>query len=381
MRWYDLKKKNSMEDYVDKAIKDNDFSEVSDIIEKSVEAAIDLTRTGANAIFSGIKKSMNKKEQRLPINRDPRFVKQKVASHNGYMWLRNFSLMGTAGMGLATLAALFEAIAYFNSSAFFGSLVCLIMTIAGLLMSRHFHNKMKLEKNFNRYRLEVADNRVVAVEDFATAVSLPPIDVVKDLQKLISDGYFPQGRIVENGQLFLLDQGAYKAYKENYKNTSISVKENPRPIEQENKESEEDKQDDRNIAIGKYIENLSLQIDSIKNVEFKDEVGKLLSILHAIKKAIQQDPGRIEDLNKFVDYYTPTTIKLIDRYIEFEQSPVPIDSMNKSRHDIEKSIKTVVSAYENLLNELYKEDLLELSAEMDVMNTVLTQDGLIGPNK
>lgn len=381
MRWYDLKKKNSMEDYVDKAIKDNDFSEVSDIIEKSVEAAIDLTRTGANAIFSGIKKSMNKKEQRLPINRDPRFVKQKVTSHNGYMWLRNFSLMGTAGMGLATLAALFEAIAYFNSSAFFGSLVCLIMTIAGLLMSRHFHNKMKLEKNFNRYRLEVADNRVVAVEDFATAVSLPPIDVVKDLQKLISDGYFPQGRIVENGQLFLLDQGAYKAYKENYKNTSISVKENPRPIEQENKESEEDKQDDRNIAIGKYIENLSLQIDSIKNVEFKDEVGKLLSILHAIKKAIQQDPGRIEDLNKFVDYYTPTTIKLIDRYIEFEQSPVPIDSMNKSRHDIEKSIKTVVSAYENLLNDLYKEDLLELSAEMDVMNTVLTQDGLIGPNK
>ena len=370
-----------MEDYVDKAIKDNDFSEVSDIIEKSVEAAIDLTRTGANAIFSGIKKSMNKKEQRLPINRDPRFVKQKVTSHNGYMWLRNFSLMGTAGMGLATLAALFEAIAYFNSSAFFGSLVCLIMTIAGLLMSRHFHNKMKLEKNFNRYRLEVADNRVVAVEDFATAVSLPPIDVVKDLQKLISDGYFPQGRIVENGQLFLLDQGAYKAYKENYKNTSISVKENPRPIEQENKESEEDKQDDRNIAIGKYIENLSLQIDSIKNVEFKDEVGKLLSILHAIKKAIQQDPGRIEDLNKFVDYYTPTTIKLIDRYIEFEQSPVPIDSMNKSRHDIEKSIKTVVSAYENLLNDLYKEDLLELSAEMDVMNTVLTQDGLIGPNK
>lgn len=371
-------KKNSMEDFVDKAIQNNDFSQVSDIIEKSVITAIDLTRTGANAFFSGIQKSMNKKDQRLPINKDPRFVRQKTASHKAYMWLRNITLVGSGFMGLVSIDAFFSLIVRFGSGALLGTLMALGLTGGGLVVTKFFHQKMKLEKNFSRYRIEVADNRVVAVDDFATAVAQPHHVVVNELQKLISDGYFPQGRLVEDGQLFLLDQGAYKAYKENYRQASVHVKETPKSIQ----EGEENQAlDQRRVAIDQYIDQLVNQGSQVKNQSFRQKTDQLLAILRAIKKSIQEDPGRIEDLNKFVDYYTPTSIKLIDRYLEFEQSPIPLDSMNKSMHDIEKSIETLIVAYENLLNDLYREDLLDLSAEMKVMNTVLTQDGLIKPEK
>lgn len=371
-------KKNSMEDFVDKAIQNNDFSQVSDIIEKSVITAIDLTRTGANAFFSGIQKSMNKKDQRLPINKDPRFVRQKAASHKAYMWLRNITLVGAGFMALVSIDAFLSLFVGFESGALIGTLMALGLTGGGLVASKFFHQKMKLEKNFSRYRIEVADNRVVAVDDFATAVAQPHHVVVNELQKLISDGYFPQGRLVEDGQLFLLDQGAYKAYKENYRQASVHVKETPKPIQ----EGEENQAlDQRRVAIDQYIDQLVNQGSQVKNQSFRQKTDQLLAILRAIKKSIQEDPGRIEDLNKFVDYYTPTSIKLIDRYLEFEQSPIPLDSMNKSMHDIEKSIETLIVAYENLLNDLYREDLLDLSAEMKVMNTVLTQDGLIKPEK
>lgn len=367
-----------MEDYVDHAIKDNDYSEISDIIEKSVEAAIDLTRTGANAIFTGIQKSFRKDEKRIPVNRDPRLVRQKSTSPTGYFWLRNFSFIGTITMGIASIGEFIDLLRYdFFFDSILGLLVTLLLTGAGYWISRYFHQKMKLEKNFLRYRTEIGDNRVLAVEDFSTAVSLPQPIVVEELRKLISEGYFPQGRVVENGQLFLLDRGAYKAYKENYRDSNVLTKEKPREIDHDNEEFK----DERQTLINQYVNTIEAQKSKVKNHEFKLKLEKLLIILHGIENAIKDDPYRIDDLNKFVDYYTPTTIKLVDRYLEFEEIQVPLESMEKSMADIEKSIQTLISAYENLLAELYKEDLLDLSAEMEVMKTILTQDGLLKPEK
>ena len=42
-----------------------------------------------------------------------------------------------------------------------------------------------------------------------------------------------------------------------------------------------------------------------------------------------------------------------------------------------RSLDKVIDGYEKLLDTLYKDDLLDLNAEMDVMETVMKQDGLI----
>ena len=69
-------------------------------------------------------------------------------------------------------------------------------------------------------------------------------------------------------------------------------------------------------------------------------------------------------------------MKLIHRYIQFESSSVITDSIRSTMSDILHSLDTVTAAYEKLLDTLYKDDLLELKAEMNVMQTVMKQDGL-----
>lgn len=372
-------KKNKLADTVDKAIDNNDFSQVSDIIEKSVEVAIDLTKTGATALFNGIQKGLRKEEKvvRIPINKDPRFVNQKVRMPNSYFWLRNLFGFLSVSWGLGAIGTFVDMLRFQSPEALFGILVCVVAGVASGYGTFWAHKRMLLEKRFQRYKIEVGDSRVLAIDDFSTAVSLPPGHVVEDLQKLISLGHFPQGRVVENGQLFLLDKDAYKAYKENYRDT-IHVKEQPRSLEETETALPDDQ---RATAIVEYMEHLANLKSQVSSERFQGKIQRLLLILSAIKEAIAKDHSRMDDLNKFVDYYTPTTIRLVEKYLEFEKTPVSVSSLEKSKEDIEKSIETVISAYENLLGELYQEDLLDLSAEMEVMNTVLTQDGLIQKEK
>ena len=63
--------------------------------------------------------------------------------------------------------------------------------------------------------------------------------------------------------------------------------------------------------------------------------------------------------------------------MQFESSSVITDSIKNTMDDILRSLDKVIDGYEKLLDTLYKDDLLDLNAEMDVMETVMKQDGLI----
>ena len=142
-------------------------------------------------------------------------------------------------------------------------------------------------------------------------------------------------------------------------------------------ETEAPTDDDRATAMDDYEKTLKEQRDRTGDNALKDKITALLKLLDAIRHAVNTDPGRVESLNKFVDYYTPTTIKLIERYLQFESSSVITDSIKKTMDDILRSLDKVIDGYEKLLDTLYKDDLLDLNAEMDVMETVMKQDGLI----
>src|SRR5699024_8952106 len=132
--------------------------------------------------------------------------------------------------------------------------------------------------------------------------------------------------------------------------------------------------------VNSYIDELSKKVHKIKDPAFQREVQELLTILKSIDQKIDEDPKKLVDLNKFIDYYTPTSIKLIDRYIDFEHSEVNLEDFKESKQDIKNSIETVNVAFKNLLSELFEEDLMDIQADIDVMHTLLVQNGLIEKN-
>lgn len=370
-----MKDKNAIEKFVDRAMEDDDFQDVADVIEKSVESAIQYSKMGAGALMRGVKKGFGPKEPvRLPVNRDPAKVKQKVTSPNTWYWLRNAAGLSALGSFVCALMVFISTFAYgLGGDGVIGFLFLLISAVvfaAGTVISQR---NMILARDFFRIRREIQDQSVLAVEDIVTALNKPQQTVAAEINRMIRKDYLPQARLVEGGDLLLIDHAAYKAYKDNYMGRTVPVKENVPEID----EAEAPTDDDRATAMDDYEKTLKEQRDRAHDYVMKDKISALLKLLDAIRHAVNTDPGRVESLNKFVDYYTPTTMKLIERFLQFESSSVITEAIRKTMDDILRSLDKVIDGYEKLLDTLYKDDLLDLNAEMDVMETVMKQDGLI----
>ena len=367
-------KDDGLKEKLDRAIRDDNFKDVSDVIEKSVENAIYYTKTGAGAVMRGFRRGINKEEEVLKVNRDPSKVSQNVRTPGAWFWLRNTAALGAIGSLFITLIALIEWVRFFDGVYFLAALFILIATIVFGLATLYTHQQMILARDFFRIRREIGDNPILTTDDISTALNKPKSEVVKELNAMIKKDLFPQGRVVEGGELLLLDRPSYDAYKAHYQGRSVYVEETPRPIEKE--EEREAIEDDRAKALTDYGDKLSEYKSATTSTELKARIERLEKLLASIDHAVEGDPRRVEELNKFTDYYAPTTMKLIHRYIQFESSSVITDSIRSTMSDILHSLDTVTAAYEKLLDTLYKDDLLELKAEMNVMQTVMKQDGL-----
>lgn len=106
-------------------------------------------------------------------------------------------------------------------------------------------------------------------------------------------------------------------------------------------------------------------------------MAKLLSIVREIFKQIKKDPTRIEELSKFMDYYLPTTVSLLKRYNEFNESEVVTESQKNSMAEIEKTISTIDDAFLKLLNEIYGNVAMDINSDITVLTTMLKQEGLL----
>ena len=91
---------------------------------------------------------------------------------------------------------------------------------------------------------------------------------------------------------------------------------------------------------------------------------------------IQQHEEKIDDIRKFMRYYLPTTLKLVEAYQEFDAQPVQGSRITSIKQEIEDSLDTINSAFEKLLGSLFEDDAVDISTEISALETMLEQEGL-----
>ena len=77
-----------------------------------------------------------------------------------------------------------------------------------------------------------------------------------------------------------------------------------------------------------------------------------------------------------MQYYLPTTLKLLKAYREFDGQPVQGENIISSKKEIEKTLDTLNVAFEKLLDDLFQETAWDVSTDISVLHTMLAQEGL-----
>ena len=118
--------------------------------------------------------------------------------------------------------------------------------------------------------------------------------------------------------------------------------------------------------------------DAIPDPVMTAKISRLETLSARIFALAKQDPGKKAQLQKFMDYYLPTALKLLNTYAELSRQDVAGSNISDARQSIERSMDLLVTAFENQLDKLFASDALDVSTDIAALEGMLNLDGLTG---
>lgn len=359
--------KNNFIKKIEEAFKNKDFSEINKILSSTVNSAIDFTKNNLNKFNN----YLNKDKKDIPAQ-NPNLVIQNPPMENKATLFRTLGALGIFSHFM--LGFIMFILSMFGMVPFMLLFNWIIPVLAISYFLFKHGQKLQLKSiRYRRYLRELGKSTVITVYDLSTAVGEDKNTVIDDLLEFIHKGYFKEARLLEKNSIFVLDNNTYNIYKEH-------------SLEDEMEEDFDEKYDEvnqDNEDIKEKISKSTKYYTDLKNIEsklkgsMKEKVGKLITIVSKILK-FNEDNIEVEKSNyKFIEYYLPTTIKLLENYVEFSEIDIKGENVKSAMLDIEYSMDTILYAMAKYLDNLYENSTFDVKTDLSVLKTILSQDGLL----
>ena len=119
---------------------------------------------------------------------------------------------------------------------------------------------------------------------------------------------------------------------------------------------------------------------SIKDDDVRKKINELMRITDKITRDAIDDPSDIPQIKKFMSYYLPTTIKLLNAYDRMSSQGIEGENLDRSMKSINEMLDTAIEAYKKRLDSLFADQALDIETDIQVLNTMLAREGLAGGN-
>jgi 5-bromo-4-chloroindolyl phosphate hydrolysis protein len=234
----------------------------------------------------------------------------------------------------------------------------------------------KRAKRFRLYRKVLNDRTHCTIKEFTAAGGWGTKFIVKDLRKMIRAGLFEEGYLDEQETCFMTDYPTYSQYAEAMKNARRRQEEEERE-KAENPEGWDELR--KTVAEGKnYIREIKAANDALPEADISEKLDTLEQITSKIFDYVEQHPDKLPEIRKFMSYYMPITLKLVNAYQRFGIHGSNTSETEDAKLEIRGTLDTINKAYRNLLTKLMQADILDVSSDISALETILAQEGLTG---
>ena len=255
--------------------------------------------------------------------------------------------LALAGMGLLSGAETFIPAVFGGGAALFGA------ASAGF-----FGGRKSVEEKAGRYRtyrVLLGDKQRESVARLADAAGISKRRAAKELEKMTWQGLFGPSALVDRKSGLLL----------------LS----PDAVERENEIPEEPRQENEYAALLQQIRALD---DEIEDEEVSRRIRRIEAVTGKIFRTVEEHPEKKPQIKSFMSYYLPTTLKLLRAYSKFERQDVAGENITAAKEDISGILDTLAAGFEQQLDKLFQADAMDISADIDVLETMMKRDGLSG---
>ena len=163
------------------------------------------------------------------------------------------------------------------------------------------------------------------------------------------------------------------------------VYQTPEAPKAEAKKSEPKKEEDPQVAAlrkerDRAVSELRRLNDAIPDEKISAQIDHLEEVTGKIIDYVIAHPQKKPQISRFLDYFLPTTIKLLNAYDRMDSAGVSGSNIDTTKQKVETMLDTLCAAFDKQLDALFGDEALDISTDITVMENLLAQEGLSGPS-
>ena len=370
-----LKAGNEILNSVSSAIDRNDYS----TLHSDVARVVKSVSVDRKVNYS----SQMRQQGQNPQQQRPRTVVFPFLQKNISRYLGVPQMTISGAIGAFFLLPLLGAIL---SGSIAGSITLGVIVAGSAFFFSQGKKKFGLSKKYYQYGSVLKQAEFFNIADLAKATMSSDKSVLKDIKNMIKLGFLPRARFDSTETVCMVTDRAYEQYlgaeSDRIAREQKAEEDKKAAIAAERAKNAEYKNlSDKEIQILEEGKEYIVFVRQINDVipdteEMSNKLYRLEEIMNRIFAQVKKDPSSADELHKLMNYYLPTTKKLLNAYVELDKQPEVGENITQTKKEIDEAMDTINMAFESLLDSLFQDMAWDISSDISVMKTMMAQDGL-----
>ena len=226
---------------------------------------------------------------------------------------------------------------------------------AGLLLGSHWMRRRL--RRYGKYLAIAGKKQTVTIAQLAAAADVSPRRVENDLEQMVQRGLWGKEAYLDLGRGVLVrSAAAADAFEEQQKAEQAA------PAEAEE-------------GYSGQLRDIRHANDRIADPIISAKIDRLEELAGRIFRIVEEEPEKKAKAATFLNYYLPTTQKLLDSYADFEEAGVSGENVSQAKQRIADTMDKIVAGFERQLDQLYQSDAMDVDSDIRVMEQMLRRDG------
>lgn len=321
---------------------------------------------------------MRNYSQNHPVPMSPRYLKGTSVKIGGTFLAATGAVFGLTSVIFLIITLIGSLITAFDVVS---GLIIGIFAVAFISFAVMTYVGVDMVRTVGRFRQYVSvlrDREFCDIKEIASATGRDVRKVLKDVKKMITKGWFCQGHLDEKESCLMVSEHAWNQY------TALMEDMKQRKAEEQAAQKKMREEYDRLSpevqkivqAGDEYVRRIKAANDAIPGEVISAKISRMELLVDRIFDRVEQNPDSVNDMRRMMDYYLPTTMKLLEAYEELDAQPVQGENIISSKKEIEDTIDTLNIAFEKLLDSLFQDTAWDVSSDISVLHTMLAQEGL-----
>ena len=115
----------------------------------------------------------------------------------------------------------------------------------------------------------------------------------------------------------------------------------------------------------------------IPDVALTAKIDQLEDTARRIFATVADKPDKAPQIRRFMEYYLPTVLKMLTNYRKLGDRGVTGENADRMKQTVENAMDVVLGAFSKQHDQLYQSDVLDVTSDVKVLETMLKQDGLL----